>query len=115
MAVPTVEGAIEYLADSASQWDVEAVTAAFNTEVQAQMNRCRIPVDLTDPLVPVYLYPADLIEAAYRRVAANLANRALPLGVQSAISEGGVGFARTGGGDREVARLEAPYRRLVVG
>ncbi len=115
MAVPTVEGAIIYLADSASDWDEETVTAAFTTEVSAQRRRCSIPQDVTDPDAPVDDYPADLIEACYRRVAANLANRALPLGLQSSISEVGVGFIRTGGGDREVARLEAPFRRLVVG
>lgn len=111
--IPDVEGAIEYLADSASQWDEETITAAFNTEVAAQAVRCRIPTDGLLPATPMYTY--DLIEAVYRRVAANLAVRALPLGVQAQMSEMAVSTTRVGGGDREVARLEAPYRRLVVG
>lgn len=113
MAVPTVEGALAYLGDT--EWDEETVTAAFNTEVAAQAARCRIPVDVTDPENPVDVYPTDLIEACYRRVAANLANRALPLGLQSSVSEVGSAFVRIGGGDREVKRLEAPYRRLTCG
>lgn len=71
--------------------------------------------DLAVTLPSQEIYPADLLEALCRRVAANLANRALPLGLQSSVSEAGVGFARIGGGDREVARLEAPYRKVVVG
>lgn len=97
-----------YLADSGTEWSPETVAAAFAAEKAAQARRCRVPGDDQE-------WPADLVEALFRRVAANLANRALPLGLQSSITELGTGFARTGGGDREVRRLEAPYRRLVVG
>lgn len=106
MPAPTVQDVLEYLGDT--EWDEATVTAAFNAEKAAQAARCRVPADDTD-------WPADLAEALCRRVAANLANRALPLGLQSSITEVGVGFSRVGGGDREVRRLEAPYRKLVVG
>lgn len=108
MTAPTVEDVQAYLSDSGSHWDTEAVTAAHAAEKAAQARRCRVPADDAE-------WPADLAEALCRRVAANLANRSLPLGLQSSITEVGAAFARTGGGDREVTRLEAPYRRLVVG
>jgi hypothetical protein len=60
-------------------------------------------------------YPEDLTEALYRRVAHNLSMRALPLGIQANISEMAVSTTRVGGLDAEVARLEAPYRKRVVG
>lgn len=61
------------------------------------------------------VWPGDLVEALYRRVAHTLALRALPLGFQATVSEGGVATNSVGGTDAEVRRLEAPYRRLVVG
>lgn len=100
----------DYLDETASDWDETAVMAAYSAERAAQSRRCRVP-DSDEPGD----WPADLLEALCRRVAANLANRALPLGLQSSVSEAGVGFARTGGGDREVNRLEAPHRKLVLG
>lgn len=77
------------------------------------------PTDLPRPdgfVIPgVPFYPDDLTEALCRRVAVNLAIRALPLGLSSAMSEAYVSQSRVGGGDREVKRLEAPYRRRSVG
>lgn len=61
------------------------------------------------------VWPADLAEALYRRVAHNLALRALHLGVSVNVAEAAVSTRFVGGEDREVLRLEAPYRRLVVG
>lgn len=106
MTAPTVQDVLVYLGDT--EWDEATVTAAFNAEKAAQATRCRVPLDTEE-------WPADLTEALCRRVAANLANRALPLGLQSSITEVGAAFTRVGGGDREVRRLEAPYLRLVVG
>ena len=48
-------------------------------------------------------------------MAHNLALRALPLGVQASISDMAVATTRVGGLDAEVARLEAPYRKVVFG
>lgn len=52
-----------------------------------------------------------LDEALLRRIAVNLARRGLPLGMQMS----DVGAARITTNDPEVRRLEAPYRRAVVG
>jgi hypothetical protein len=109
---PSLADVKVYLGDDHS-WTDEQITAALNSEREAQARVVRFPVD-ADPLLPDP-YPYDLAEALCRRVAANLANRALPLGLQSSITEVGAGFARVGGGDREVRRLEAPFRRLAVG
>ena len=65
---------------------------------------CRIPA----------AYPADLGEALCRRVARNLAARSVPVASFSAF-EGGGTVTRVPQRDAEVARLEGPYRRLVVG
>jgi hypothetical protein len=56
---------------------------------------------------------ADLAEALARRVTTNLANRNLPLGVQTQATEFGTTANRVGGYDREVERLEGPYRLLM--
>lgn len=103
-----------YLGSDAS-WTPEEVSSALATERTAQAAACRIPQDLTDPLNPVDDYPADLAEALCRRVAANLANRNLPLGIQTTVTEFGGTASRVGGQDREVRRLEGPYRKRAVG
>lgn len=56
-------------------------------------------------------YPA-LDEALCRRVARNLALRKIPLAIQTDELAGAV---RIGGKDPEVARLERPFRRVVLG
>lgn len=56
-------------------------------------------------------WPDDLREALIRRVARNLAMGALPLGVQATE----VGGMVLGGKDPEVRRLEAPWRKVVMG
>lgn len=58
---------------------------------------------------------SDLAEALARRVATNLANRNLPLGVQTQVAEFGSTATRVGGRDREVTRLEGPYRIVPAG
>jgi hypothetical protein len=94
---------------AASKYGVDAIEAALRAETAAQARVCRVP---TDPAVD---YPDDLTEALCRRVAVNLAVRANPLGIQNAISELGASQVRVGGTDREVRRLEAPFRKLVMG
>lgn len=71
--------------------------------------------DGTDVELAVTPDVSDLTEALARRVAANLANRNLPLGVQSQVAEFGSTSARVGGNDREVRRLEGPYRIIPAG
>lgn len=104
---PTATTAAAYLGDSVS-WTQAEIESAFNAEAAAQRSVCRVPVD-PEP------WPDDLVEALHRRVAHNLANRALPLGVKASIAEYAVQNVRVGGTDAEVKRLEAPYRKLVVG
>lgn len=111
---PTWQAAKLYLDSAgATSWDDDAIKAAFGAEAAAQAKRCRVPVATEE--VPAPDWPADLAEALFRRVAANLANRNLPLGVQANIAEAAVSTTRVGGGDREVRRLEAPHRRVMFG
>ena len=105
MAIPTTAADVRaYLGPDVS-WDDSAIQDALAAETAAQAAVCRIP----DPC------PADLVEALLRRVAHNLAVRALPLGVQASIAEGAIATNYVGGTDAEVRRLEAPHRKRVVG
>lgn len=96
-----------YLGDDTSFTDDE-IESALLAESAAQAYRCRVPLEGQE-------WSADLAEALCRRVAVNLANRSLPLGVSVAMAETNVATTRVGGRDAEVARLEAPHRRLVIG
>jgi len=107
MPAPTLELVKSYLGVSHSWTDAE-VASALKAEKAGQARRCRVPADSED-------WPADLVEALCRRVAANLANRGLPLGVSAQMSEMSVQTTRVGGLDREVRRLEAPHRKVVIG
>jgi hypothetical protein len=107
MPAPTADQVIEYLGFADSGWGQAEVSAALAAEKQAQALVCAVPADDA-------AWPADLAEALCRRVAANLAVRALPLGVQASMTEAFVATSRVGGGDREVDRLEAPYRIIPV-
>lgn len=107
MTAPTVEDTLLYLG-TGSSWTESEVSSAFDAEKAAQAKVCRVPLDAD-------AWPADLAEALFRRVAHNLALRNLPLGIQASVSEMSVQNTRVGGTDAEVRRLEAPYRRVVVG
>lgn len=108
MAAPDLTVVKAYLGKSTSK-DDDTIQSALSAETAAQARACRVPSD------PDAQWPADLVEALCRRVAVNLANRTLPLGVQQAVSELNASQVRVGGLDREVRRLEAPHRKLVVG
>lgn len=105
MPAPSVEDVQIYLGSNAP--DETKVTSAYNAEKSAQASICDVPADGAD-------WPADLAEALMRRVAVNLAVRPLPLGTQASITEAAIGITRVGGGDREVDRLEAPYRSIAI-
>lgn len=102
---PAVEVVETYLGDTS--WGAPEILSAYTSELGAQADVCRLPVD--------GVYPVALVEALCRRVAHNLALRALPLGVQASISDMSVATNRVGGLDAEVARLEAPWRKVVLG
>lgn len=103
---PTVEEVIAYLGDSTS-WGTAEITEAYEAELGAQADTCRLPAD--GP------YPPALVEALKRRVAHNLALRALPLGLQATVTDMAVATTSVGGTDAEVIRLERPHRKLLIG
>lgn len=107
MTKPDVAAVLAYLGGANSEYTEDEVSSALLAEEAAQATRCRIPTDDDD-------WSADLAEALCRRVSANLARRNRPLGLDTAGSDAGVQTVRIGS-DQEVRRLEAPYRRLVVG
>lgn len=107
MAAPALAELKAYLGNSHS-WTDPQLESALASEKAAQAAVCSVPADTAS-------WPADLAEALCRRVAHNLALRALPLGVQTAITDAAVATNRVGGTDAEVRRLESPYRKLVLG
>ena len=105
MARPTLtlEDIRAYLGESSATDD--AILSAYDAEAAAQGRRCNVP-DTTD-----WSGYEDLREALLRRIARNLAARAVPL----ATWDPGVGIStRVTSTDAAVDRLEAPHRRLVV-
>jgi hypothetical protein len=97
----TVADLREYLGD-VSVTDA-TLADALAAEQSAQADRCRI-----DP------YTAALREALLRRVARNLAARAVPIATFTSF-EGGGTSSRVPQVDAEISRFEAPYRRRKVG
>ena len=81
---------------------------AYAEEVEAQAAACRIP-----DAIPTPAYPFALAGALRRRVAVNLALRALPLAAAGSLPDP----ANVGGvaADPEVRRLEGPHRKMPVG
>jgi hypothetical protein len=80
-----------------------SVAEALAAETAAQRKACDVPA----------VYGADLAEALKRRVARNLAARAVPIATFTSF-EGGGTSARVPQVDAEIARLEAPYRSWVI-
>lgn len=99
-----VEQLKTYLGASAAQYTDAVLLGVINTESAAQQKVVQ----------PVYLVEYDVIEALMRRCQRNLAMRALPIGLTDA---GGDTGARSyvPGRDPEIRRLEAPYRKIVIG
>lgn len=102
MAIPDLTAVKNYL--GTTSWTDAEISGALAAETAAQAKACSIP--------PVY--PDDLAEALKRRVARNLAGRAVPVATYTAF-EGGATTTRLPMTDPEVKRLEAPYRKLVFG
>lgn len=100
--MPTAADVRAYVGDtSADDTELGGVLAA---EAAAQRARCQVPA----------AYPPDLREALLRRCARNLAARRVPVASFTAF-EGGGTSTRVPARDPEIRRLEAPYRRYVVG
>jgi hypothetical protein len=96
---PTLAEVVAYLGGR----NVTGVDGAYRAELGAQRDKCGERAE----------YPDQLREALYRRVSRNLAMRQLPLAMSGGDAEAGP--ALIPGNDPEVRRLEAPWRRLVVG
>jgi hypothetical protein len=114
MPTPPDLSAVKTYLGSDHSWSDPEISSALASETAAQVRVVRFPPDPDAPAAPLP-YPADLAEALCRRVAHNLALRALPLGVQATISEMAVATTSVGGTDAEVRRLERPHRKLVLG
>lgn len=110
---PPLPDVLDYLGSSGHSWTEEEVEAALLAETAAQAAVVRFPADPEPPAEPLP-YPADLAEALCRRVAHNLAVRALPLGVQATVTDMAALNTYVGGTDAEVRRLELPYKRRTV-
>jgi len=80
-----------------------SIQEALTAERAAQANVCDIPPN----------YPPDLAEALKRRVARNLAARAVPI-AQITSFEGGTSAVRVPRTDPEVIRLESPHRKMLL-
>jgi hypothetical protein len=104
VSAPTAEDVEAYL--GTTSYTTEKLGAALAAEKAAQAARCRVPADDAT-------WPADLTEALKRRVARNLALRAVPLAQFQGDQEIGTFTPRIV--DSEVRRLEAPHRRITVG
>ena len=88
---------------SATSSRASEIQQALDAERAAQARACNLDN-----------YGPDLREALYRRVAVNLAGRAVPLALFTSFETGGGVSTRATGSDPVVRRLENPYRRLVV-
>lgn len=101
---PTLEDVLGYLGTDHS-WENEQVQSALDAEQAAQAKVVRFPDDPAEPAEPLP-YPADLAEALFRRVAHNLAVRALPLGVQATVSAQGSSCRPRRTSEQQVPRRE---------
>lgn len=101
--MPTVNDLVLYLGQNTGTWSTADLQRTLDAERAAQRAKCGERA----------AYPADLREALFRRCARNLAMRRLPLAVNMGDADGG--SLVIPGRDPEVRRLEAPYRRLVIG
>lgn len=103
--MPTVTDVDTYLTQAgvSGSWTTAQKQSALDAEAAAQRAVCKVGA----------IYPADLKEALLRRVARNLALRAIPIATPTGDAESPLSFIP--GRDPEVRRLEAPHRKLVVG
>lgn len=100
LAVVVLADAQAYL--GSTSWSGTEIQRALDAERAAQAKVCRVDQ-----------YGPDLREALLRRVARNLAARAVPL-AQSSSFDGGQAVT-VPYNDPEIRRLEGPYRKRVIG
>jgi hypothetical protein len=102
-AMPDADDIDVYLGDHS--YTDEWIDDALATEAAAQRRVCDIPAE----------YEPDLAGALKRRCAVHLAKRRLPLLVLQGDAEAGTVSAFIPRMDAEVRRLEAPFRKLMMG
>lgn len=101
----TVAECLAYLGGAeATSTSTDEIADALAAEDAAQRARCDVPA----------VYPVDLRQALKRRVARNLAARTVPVASFTSF-EGGTTSKRVPLTDPEVARLEGPYRKRLMG
>lgn len=100
LGIVTLADAQAYL--GSTSWSGTEIQRALDAERAAQAKRCNVDE-----------YGPDLREALLRRVARNLAARAVPLASSSSFDGGG--GATVPYNDPEIRRLEGPYRKVVIG
>ena len=103
MAAPTWQEAKAYLGTNIGTTSDADVVSALAAERTAQARVCKASI--------IAAMPDDIREALLRRVARNLAMKALPLGVLSDESGG----TSLGSNDPEIRRLEKPHRKVISG
>lgn len=99
--MPTSADVVAYMGPSS--WTTDQIDEALAAESDAQRAVCRVGAYVS----------ADLRSALLRRVQRALAMRRLPLAMQTGDVDAGA--VMPPGRDPEVRRLEAPYRRMVMG
>lgn len=106
MAMPDLTEIRNWCQVDSGQLDDDQLSRIISAETLNQARVCRVPFDE---------YPDDLAQALLRRVARAAALRGIPLGVISGIADGQAGVTRVSGLDREIQRLEKPFRKLASG
>lgn len=104
MSTPDVDDIKDYLEENS--WTDEQIQGALDAESLAQQRVCVVPDDPDD-------MPADMAEALKRRVQRNLALRGQPALTIPGAEDGAPVILPSR--DAEVRRLEAPFRKLVMG
>lgn len=98
MPAPTATEVADFVnADGSSYDETTVVAPALATERAAQARVCNVPAEEEE-------WPSDLAEALCRRVARNIALAHLPIGSEAYEAA-----------QREIRRLEAPFRKRPVG
>lgn len=108
-AVPTLTEILAYPGVDGTADEVAPIYNAELTQQRRVLKAKYVGIDAGE-------WPADCKEALGNRVARRLQLRTLPLGLQPTMTEdGGTANVPVGGYDREIARLERPYRKRSVG
>jgi hypothetical protein len=109
--LPTLEEVRAWIQVPVSALSDEQLQQVIDAELALQMSGIVVP-DTPEPPDPPVPYPPELEQALFRRVAHQVALRGLPLGIISDVESAPIQAAAW---DSEVARLEQPWQRMVLG